>query len=96
MTNISHAYKDENGVSTIISVSENDGVTVVRNSINPTTHQLRVSDGTTGSDNGNNNGNAMKDENDVPVWIAVSSTDGKTPIEVYSDPLTQRLLINSQ
>lgn len=95
MTNVTHAYKDENGVSTIITVSNGDGTTIVRNIADPSTHRFQVNDGTTGSDNGNNNGNAMKDENDISVWIAASSADGQSPIEVYSDPLTQLLLVNS-
>lgn len=39
--------------------------------------------------------NASKDENSVPTLIAASSTDGKTPIRVYADPDTHRLLVDS-
>lgn len=92
---MSHAYLDENGVATIITISNSDGSTIVRNLIDPSTNRLMVNDGTSGTDQGNNFNNAYRDENDRPVWIAASSADGFTPIEVYSDPLTQRLLINS-
>lgn len=39
--------------------------------------------------------NAYKDENGVPTLIASSSADGKTPVRVYADPDTHRLLVNS-
>lgn len=92
---MTNAYKDENGVSTLICASKNDGTTIVRIKANPTDHGLIIDDGTTGSDNGNNGGNAMRDENMVPVLIAVSSVDGKTPVEVYGDPVTGAILIDS-
>ncbi len=39
--------------------------------------------------------NAHFDANHVPTLQAVSSTDGKTPINVYADPSTHRLLIDA-
>lgn len=39
--------------------------------------------------------NASRDENSVPSLLAVSSTDGVTPIAVYADPTTHRLLVTS-
>lgn len=89
------AYRDENGVPAIIAASKNDGTTIVRVLANPTTHGLTVDDNATGSDNGNNSGLAMRDGNFVPVFIAVSSADGFTPVEVYADPVTGSLLVNS-
>lgn len=38
--------------------------------------------------------NAYRDENSVPVLIAASSTDGFTPVRVYADPTTHRLLVD--
>lgn len=38
--------------------------------------------------------NAAKDENSVPTLIAVSSTDGSTPVRIYGDPTTHRLLVD--
>lgn len=37
---------------------------------------------------------ASRDENFVPTLIAASSTDGITPIKVYADPVTHRLLVD--
>lgn len=39
--------------------------------------------------------NASHDQNHVPTLIAVSSADGSSPIKVYADPSTHRLLVNS-
>lgn len=39
--------------------------------------------------------NAAKDENSVPTLIAASSADGSTPVRVYADPSTHRLLVNA-
>lgn len=37
--------------------------------------------------------NASRDENSVPTLIAASSSDGSTPVRVYADPTTHRLLV---
>ncbi len=39
--------------------------------------------------------NAYKDENGVSTLIASSSVDGKTPVRVYADPDTHRLLVDA-
>lgn len=39
--------------------------------------------------------NAPIDQNDVKGLIAASSVDGKTPVKVYADPTTHRLLVDS-
>jgi hypothetical protein len=70
---MTNAYRDENSVPTLICASKNDGVTIVRIEADPLTNRILVSDSSAGSDNGNNKGNAMKDENSVPVLIGVSS-----------------------
>lgn len=36
---------------------------------------------------------APRDENRVPALLATSSADGVTPITVYADPTTHRLLV---
>ena len=90
------AKRDENSRTTIICASKNDGITIVPITANPGTHHLNCSDGTTGSDNGNNSGNAILDENNVAVWMAESSADDGSLIEVYADPVSQVLLIDSQ
>lgn len=38
---------------------------------------------------------APRDQNFVPTLLAVSSTDGTTPVVVYADPTTHRLLVDS-
>lgn len=38
---------------------------------------------------------AKRDENFVPTLLGVSSVDGTTPIPVYADPVTHRLLVDS-
>jgi hypothetical protein len=38
--------------------------------------------------------NASKDQNSVSSIIGVSSVDGKTPVKVYADPTTHRLLVD--
>ena len=37
---------------------------------------------------------ASRDENFVPTLLAVSNADGVTPVAVYADPTTHRLLVN--
>lgn len=92
---MSNAKKDENGRPTLICASNGDGITIVPIKANPANHGLKIDDNTTGSNNGNNNGNAMIDENGVAVLTALSSAaDGKI-IEVYGDPATGKILINS-
>lgn len=39
--------------------------------------------------------NAYRDENSVATMIASSSVDGKTPVRLYADPTTHRLLIDA-
>lgn len=39
--------------------------------------------------------NASHDENRIPTLLGVSSVDGVTPIPVYVDPVTHRLLVSS-
>lgn len=91
---MSNAPRDENSKTTIICASSADGLTIVP--IQATSaHALLVEDGTSGTDNGNNNGNAMLDENGVAVWTGISNADGKTVIEIYGNPLTGAILISS-
>ncbi len=100
-----NAYKDENSVPTLIAASNADGKTIVRIKVNASNHSLSVDDASTGSDAGNNKNNAARDENSVPVLLAVSSrtatvggvsfVQGITPVEVYGDPATGELLIDS-
>jgi hypothetical protein len=88
-----NAKKDQNDVSTLISVLNTDGVTIQRVSVDPSTHRLSVSDGTTGTDYGSTI--AKRDENSVPCLMAVSSVDGITPVAVYADNSGNLLVQNS-
>jgi len=39
--------------------------------------------------------NAYRDQNSVPTLIASSNVDGQTPVRVYADPVTHRLLVDT-
>lgn len=78
-----NASRDENFVTTKTLALNTDGKTIIRVTVNPNTHALKVTDGTTGSDHGPKN--ALRDENDVPTIMGVSSSDFKTPVVVYGD-----------
>ena len=39
--------------------------------------------------------NAYRDENYVPTLIAVSNADGQTPVRLWADPITHRLLVDA-
>lgn len=89
---MSNASRDENSVPTLLGALNSNGTTTTPIKANPVNNALKVSDGTSGSDNGP--ANAPRDENQVPVLMAVSSTDGVTPVVVYADS-SGNLLINS-
>lgn len=38
--------------------------------------------------------NAYRDQNNVPGIIASSNVDGFTPVRLYADPITHRLLVD--
>jgi hypothetical protein len=78
------AQHDQNGKPTITCALQTDGTTVVKVNIDPTSHAVKVDDNITGSDNGNNGGNAMIDGNGVPVWTALSSAGDGSLVEVYA------------
>lgn len=88
---MANASRDGNHVPTLIA-SGTDGASIVRVKVNPTNNSMEVDNNTTGSDNGPSN--ALRDQNSVPVILAVSSVDGFTPVAVYADA-TGKLLIDS-
>lgn len=90
-----NAKKDDNGRAIAIAVSSANGETITPVYADPTDHSLAVDDDTGGTDNGNHGGIAMVDENGTAVLTALSSDDDGTIIELYVDPLTKKLLINS-
>lgn len=89
---MTNASRDNDFVPTLTAVLNSDGATVISVAAS-FDHKLKVSDGTSGTDNGPIN--AKHDENHVPTLLAVSSLDGVTPIPVYSDA-NGRLLVSSQ
>lgn len=91
---MSNAKPDENGRPTIICASKSDGQTIVPIQAQFTDHGLKIIDGTGQADNGNNLGNAMLDENSVPVWTALASDNSGNIVEVYGDPVTGSVLVD--
>lgn len=89
---MANASRDENNVPTLLAALNTDGKTLVRVRVNASNHALKVSDGSSGSDNGPTND--LRDENSIPAFMAVSSVDGKTPVVVYADS-SGNLLIKS-
>lgn len=90
-----NAKHDENDRPTMIGVSNVDGLTIIPLQAEPIGHGLEVSDAATGTDNGNNDGIAMIDENGVSVLTALSDANDGTVIELYIDSVTKKLLIKS-
>ena len=91
---MSNIPRDANQRPVLAGILNTDGVTITPVQADPTTHIILTSDDTTGSNNGNNSGIAMLDENSVAVGTAVSSVDGTTIVELYVDS-SGELLINS-
>lgn len=77
-----NAVRDQNFVTAMIALLESDGQTITAVKINPSTHHLQVDDGITGSDLTPET-YALRDQNNKPVLMALSSVDGVTPVELY-------------
>lgn len=86
------APRDNNRIPVKMGTSNADGITPIAIQVNPTTHEIMVANGSTGSDLSDQP--AVRDENHVPVWMGVSSDDGVTPVPVYVDSVTKKLLIS--
>lgn len=80
---MSNATKDVNSVATIICPLNTDGITLQRVYVNPATHALLISNGTSGTDFGFTR--AIKDDNGVAILTGVSSSDFVTPVDIYAD-----------
>ena len=89
---MANTSRDDNRVPAILGVLNTDGTTPTRIAVTSDHHILQVSDGSTGSDLGNDV--AVRDDNRIATWIAVSSSDGSTPVTLYVNSSNQ-LLINS-
>lgn len=92
---MANAKFDENSRATMICVSNADGLTIVPLQADPSTHKLKYDDNTTGNNNGNNSGIIMLDENSSFVLSALSSNGNGSLVELYADPVTKKILINS-
>jgi hypothetical protein len=91
---MANAGHDQNARPTMICASSADGVTIVPLYVNVSNNNgLMIDDNTTGSDNGNNGGNAIVDENSVSVLTALSSNGDGSIVEIYG--LNNKILINS-
>jgi len=86
-------YLDENRISAILAISNDDGETILPVYGNPANHSLKVDDTGGGSDNGTPT--YMKDDNRRVAFYAVSAVDGETPVAVYVDSATNQLLITT-
>lgn len=84
-----NSYHDGNGRHTVIAV-ESDGVTLVNIKADPITHALYTSDGVTGSDNGPII--SRHDDSHVPILMATSNSDGRTPVAIYGNASNQLLV----
>lgn len=80
---MSQADKDNNRVPAKIGLLNTNGTTIKKLYADPTTHILDTNDGSSGSDNGGSD--AARDENGEPVMLAVSDSDGQTPVALYID-----------
>lgn len=89
---MAESKRDDNRIETMIGASNSDGSTPVLVKVDAS-HNLLVSDGTTGSSLSGNN--ASRDNSGIPVLMGVSSADGITPIAIYADSATGKLLIKS-
>lgn len=99
---MANASRDNNNVATLLGALSTDGITPTKVKVDATTHGIKTGDSTGGTDHGVQN--AVRDDNFVPVLMAVSSStttvngisyiQGVTPVEVYADS-SGNLLINS-
>lgn len=65
----------------MLGVSDADGTTPMNVLSEPVRHAICVEDGVAGADLGGDD--AVRDQNRVPVIMAVSADDGVTPVPIY-------------
>lgn len=75
---------DNNSVRAGFGVLQSDGKTPAAIQGDPLTHVTQTSDGSTGTDQSGRS-NAVRDANSRTTLMAVSSTDGATPVILYID-----------
>lgn len=84
---------DQNRIPVTLAVSNADGSSVIPVYGDPSTHSMKASDNTTGSDLGGNPD--PRDSNRKIAFFAVSAVDGVTPVAVYADATSNALLVRS-
>ena len=89
---MANSKKDDNNVNTLLGTLQSDGITLVNIKINPVNGAMKVIDSSAGTYISRTND--LRDDNDVPAMLGVSSTDNKTPILVCADS-NGNLLIKS-
>lgn len=89
---MAQAKHDNNSIRTILGTLNTDGETPTLVKADPTSHALKADDNTTGTDFGDDI--ASRDDNRIPVMMAVSSADGVTPVAIYANS-SGELLIDS-
>ena len=77
------AIKDNNGINSALAILNTSALTPSLLKAREGFHALHMSNGTTGSDYGGTP--AKRDDNMVPVIMALSETDGVTPVALYCD-----------
>lgn len=88
---MTNAKRDNNRNPTLLGVSNSDGNTTSKVLVDPSTHQMKVTDGTTGTNAGGSR--SSRDSNGQTALIA-TSTDGITPVSLYIDS-TGGILVKS-
>ncbi len=77
------AKRDNNSIPVDLAVLQADGVTPSPIRVDPSTHYLKVVDGTTGTDQGTLP--ARRDANSVTTLMAVSNDGNATLVPLYLD-----------
>ena len=77
---MTEVIRDNNRVRGVLGALNTNGTTPTP--IKALNNAIKIVTGAGGSDHGNNH---VRDGNRVPVLMAVSSSDGVTPVEVYVD-----------
>ena len=80
---MANAKQDNNRIPTMTGVLNSDGTTPTNITAIAATHVISVSDGSDGTDYGNDA--ADRDDNMKKTLTAVSSDDGETPVPLYVD-----------
>lgn len=90
---MTNAVRDNNGVTTLMVMSDANGVTPMLVYADPVTHAIIFDDNTTGS--GPARTDALRDQNYETGLIATSNADGVTPVPIYGIAASGKIYINS-